>query len=264
MTSDSTLPQTKMDVEMVNLLKRSPPGRTLSEPEVLVSGCRLGLSLVASICAAAGVGIISYYGLSRTTGSALGPALPQIVTFAVYLTLLAVLCYSFRPPSRPPIALRFTSVRDLVFAVGALIALFAVCAFVYGILGLFSGGFVHLVEQLTAVGTDAQRLQGQDSVAWIVAILRGCLLVPIFEEVFFRGLLLTWLNRHMRFPFALLVMAVLFAAMHVYPPALPYTFLFGIAAGCIRRTTGSTVNTVLMHVINNIVLLALGLHFFGH
>jgi hypothetical protein len=32
---------------------------------------------------AAGVGIVSYYGLIRTMGSALGSATPQIVTFAV-------------------------------------------------------------------------------------------------------------------------------------------------------------------------------------
>jgi hypothetical protein len=238
--------------------------RSFPEPEVLVSGRRLGLSLLASICAAGGVGVVSYYALKRTMAGALGPALPQIVTFAVYLTLVAVLCYSFRPPSRPPIALHFTSVKDLVFAIGVTVALIAVCALAYAILGMFFGGFLHLLEQLTAVATDAKRLQGQGSSAWVIAILRGCLLVPIFEEVFFRGLLLSWLNSHMRFAFAVLVMAALFAAMHVYPPALPYTFLFGIATGYVRRTTGSTVNTVLMHVINNIILLTLGMHFFGH
>ena len=238
--------------------------RSFSEPEVLVSGRRLGLSLLASICAAAGVGIVIYYSLIRTVGTVLGSALPQIVTFAVYLTLVAILCYSFRPPSRPPIALRFTSVKDLVFAIGATIALIAACALAYAFLGLFFGGFQHLLEQLTAVATDAKRLQGQSSSAWVIAILRGCLLVPIFEEVLFRGLLLSWLNRHMRFPFALTVMAVLFAAMHVYPPALPYAFLFGIATGYVRRRTGSTVNTILMHVINNIVLLTLGLYLFAH
>lgn len=238
--------------------------RSFSEPEALVSGRRLGVSLLASVCAAAGVGIVSYYSLTRTMGSVLGSALPQIVTFAVYLTLVAVLCYSFRPPGRPPIALHFTSVKDLVFAIGSTIALIAVCALAYAVLGLFFGGFLHLLEQFTAVATDAKRLQGQSSSAWVIAILRGCLLVPIFEEVFFRGLLLSWLNQHMRFVFALLVMAALFAAMHIYPPALPYTFLFGIATGYVRQMTGSTVNTVFMHVINNIVLLTLGLHFFGH
>jgi membrane protease YdiL (CAAX protease family) len=238
--------------------------RLFSEPEVLVSGRRLGVSLIASICAAAGVGVVSYYGVTRTMGSALGSATLQIVTFAVYLTLVAVLCYSFRPASRPPIALHFTSVKDLVYALGTTIALIAVCALVYAFLGLRGGGFLHLLQQFTAVATDAKRLQGQGSSAWIIAILRGCLLVPIFEEVLFRGLLLSWLNQHMRFTFALLIQAVLFAAMHVYPYALPYAFVSGIATGYVRQTTGSTVNTTLMHVINNLILLRLGLYFFRH
>jgi membrane protease YdiL (CAAX protease family) len=238
--------------------------RLFSEPEVLVSGRRLGVSLLASIGAAAGVGIVSYYGLIRTMGSALGSATPQIVTFAVYLTLVVVLCHSFRPPSRSPISLHFTSIKDLVYAIEATIAVIAVCALVYAFRGLFGGGFLHLLQQLTTVTTDAKRLQGQDLSAWVIAILRGCLLVPIFEEVLFRGLLLSWLNRHMRFTFALLVQAVLFAAMHVYPFALPYAFLLGVATGYVRRTTGSTVNTILMHVSNNLILFSVGLSVFFH
>jgi membrane protease YdiL (CAAX protease family) len=238
--------------------------RSISEPEVLVSGHRLGLSVLASIVAAAGVGMVTYYGLAKTMGGWLGTALPQIVTFAVYATLVAVLCYAFRPPSRPPIALHFTGAKDLVFAVGATIVLIAACALAYAFLGLFFGGFVHLLAQFTAVATDAKRLQGQSSSAWAIAILRGCLLVPIFEEVFFRGLLLSWLNRHMRFATALLVHSALFAAMHVYPVVFPYAFLFGIATGCVRRATGSTFNSILMHATNNVVLLTLGLHLFGH
>ena len=154
--------------------------------------------------------------------------------------------------------------KDLAYALGATIALIAVCALAYAFLGLFGGGFLHLLRELTAVATDAKRLQSQGTYAWIIAILRGCLLVPLFEEVLFRGLLLCWLNQHMRFTFALLIQAVLFAAMHVYPFALPYTFLFGIATGYVRRKTGSTVNTILMHVVNNLILLRLGLYFFGH
>jgi len=237
--------------------------RSISEPEVLISGRKLCLSLMAAICSAAGVGIITYYGLAKTMGGLLGTALPQIVTFAMYTTLVAVLCYVFRPPGSPPIALHFSDAEDLVFAVGATIAVAAACALAYAFLGLFFGGFAQLLAQLTAVATDAKRLQSQSSSAWVIAILRGCLLVPIFEEVFFRGLLLSWLNRHMRFVPALLVQAALFAAMHVYPVVFPYAFLFGIATGYVRRATGSTFNTVLMHVINNVVLLTLGLHLFG-
>jgi membrane protease YdiL (CAAX protease family) len=238
--------------------------RSISEPEVQVSGRRLGLSVLATIVAAAGVGIITYYGLAKTMSGLLGTALPQIVTFAVYATLVAVLCYAFRPPNRPPIALRFSGVKDLLFAVGATIVLIAACALAYAFLGLLFGGFAHLLAQFIAVATDAKRLEGQSSSAWVIAILRGCLLVPIFEEVFFRGLLLSWLNRHMRFATALLVHSALFAAMHVYPVVFPYAFFAGIATGYVRRATGSTFNTVPIHVINNVVLLILGLHLFGH
>ena len=238
--------------------------RSIAEPEVLISGRRLGISLMAAISSAGCAGIIAYYGLAKTMGGLLGTALPQIVTFAVYATLVAVLCYAFRPPSRPPIALRFTGVRDLAFAIGGAILLIAVCVLVYAFLGRFLGGFVHLLAQLTTVATDAKRLQGQSLPVWAIAILRGCLLAPIFEEIFFRGLLLSWLNRHMRFVPALLVQAALFAAMHVYPVVFPYAFLAGIATGYVRRTTGSTFNTVLMHVMNNVVLLILGLHLFDH
>jgi membrane protease YdiL (CAAX protease family) len=235
-----------------------------SEPEVQVSGRRLGLSLMAAIWGAAGVGTVTYYGLATTMGSLLGAALPQLVTFAVYATLVAVLCYAFRPPTGPPIALHFTGVKDLVFASGATIALIAACGLVYAFLGLFSGGFAQLLTQLTAAATDAKRLHGARSSTWTIAILRGCLLVPIFEELFFRGLLLSWLNRHMRFVPALLAHSALFAAMHVYPIVFPYALLAGIATGYVRRTTGSTFNTVLMHVMNNVVLVGLGWRLFGH
>ena len=238
--------------------------RSIAEPEVLISGRRFGISLMAAISSAAGAGIIAYYGLAKTMGGLLGTTLPQIATFAVYATLVAVLCYAFRPPSRPPIALRFTGVKDLVFATGATIVLIAACALVYAFLGRFFGSFEHLLAQIISVATDAKRLQGQSLPVWAIAIVRGCLLAPIFEEIFFRGLLLSWLNRHMRFVPALLVQAALFAAMHVYPVVFPYAFLAGIATGYVRRTTGSTFNTVLMHVMNNVVLLILGLHLFDH
>jgi hypothetical protein len=65
--------------------------RSIAEPEVLVSGRRLGLSLMAGILSAAGVGIITYYGLAKILGGLLGTALPQIVTFAVYATTYWVL-----------------------------------------------------------------------------------------------------------------------------------------------------------------------------
>jgi len=235
------------------------PLETTTGPEVLVSGRRFALALLAAIAAAALAGSIAWYGLK---GFVPASPLQQIVVFVVYAALVAVFCGAFRPPTVPPLALRFSGIRNALIAVAAAIALMALCALLYAALGPFFGGFRHLLAQLTAIATDAKRLQGQSRLSWTIAIARGCLLVPVFEELFFRGLLLTWLNRHMRFLPALVVMSALFAAMHVYPIALPYAFLFGLAAGTVRRATGSTLNAVLMHVLNNVVLLAVGLHFY--
>jgi hypothetical protein len=161
--------------------------RPISEPEVVVSGRRFGLALLAGMGSAAGVGIVVYYCLIGTMGKTIGSALPQIVTFAVYATLAAVLCYFFRPPSRPPIALRFTGAQNLVFAIGATITLFAVCALAYALLGLFFGGFQHLFEQLTAVATDAKRLQGQGSSAWESRLFADVCLFPFLRKSSFVG-----------------------------------------------------------------------------
>jgi len=142
--------------------------RSISGPEVLISGRRLGLSLMAAIYSATAAGIITYYGLEKTTGRQLGSALPQVITFVVYAALVTVLCYAFRPPGRPPIALRFTGVRDMAFAAGTTVVLIAACTLVYVLLGRYFGDFVHLLAQLTAVATDAKRLQGQSSSAWLI------------------------------------------------------------------------------------------------
>ncbi|MBV8478439.1 MAG: CPBP family intramembrane metalloprotease [Acidobacteria bacterium] len=62
----------------------------------------------------------------------------------------------------------------------------------------------------------------------------------MFEEIFFRGLLLSWLHAHMPAKSAIVVAALLFAAMHLYPSALPYTFLRFCFDCCIVRARMQT------------------------
>ena len=69
---------------------------------------------------------------------------------------------------------------------------------------------------------------------------------------------LEWLRRYFSNVLAIIISAVLFAAMHLYPIVMPYTFVTGLFTGWIRVRTGSTLNTVFMHVLNNCVFLYLG------
>ena len=75
----------------------------------------------------------------------------------------------------------------------------------------------------------------------------------------FRGLLLDWLRKRLSNWKAIVVSAVLFAVMHVYAIIMPYAFLSGLFLGWLRLRTGSTVNTMFVHVLNNLLFLGLGL-----
>jgi uncharacterized protein len=75
----------------------------------------------------------------------------------------------------------------------------------------------------------------------------------------FRGVLLEWLRKRLSNWKAIVVSAVMFTVMHVYPIAMPYAFLFGLFMGWLCLRMGSTVNTFFVHVLNNLLFLSLGL-----
>ena len=77
------------------------------------------------------------------------------------------------------------------------------------------------------------------------------MLVPLVEEFVFRGVVLQGLARHIKFGWAALVQAAVFAAMHESLAALPVIFLLGLAAAWLVRRTGGLLAPVLMHSLNN-------------
>jgi hypothetical protein len=231
-------------------------------PSEQVPGKKLLLAIGAAILTAALVGTASYYLLRSMIGNRTSVA-AQIVTLVVYLTLTLTLCVFFRPPVNFPISLRFTGMKHAVAAIGIWAATVVAIVLLYYCLGSIFGSVPSVTRQIVAIATDAKRLQGQPAAAWYIAIIRGCLMVPIFEEVFFRGLLLSWLKKHLEEDLAVVVMAALFALEHGSFIVGPYVFLFAISAGYVRLRTGSTFNPIIMHSLNNIMLLLIGLRVFN-
>jgi membrane protease YdiL (CAAX protease family) len=130
---------------------------------------------------------------------------------------------------------------------------------VYLLLSPIFGGIFDVARQILMLATDAKWLESQSAAAWVIAVPRGCLIVPLFEELLFRGLLLDWLKRHLPKSWAIIIAAAVFAVMHVYWVVIPYAFLAGLFLGWIRERTGSTFNTLVVHVVNNGLFLCLGL-----
>jgi len=233
--------------------------------EQFVGGKELLRAFGGSVLAAAVVGTVGYFVFHSLLGNAWGTTVAQVVTLQVYMVLVITLCVQFRPVTEPPIALRPSGTRNLIASVGIWMATVAAIVLFYFCLGSIFGRVPQVATQITAFATDAKRLQGQPTPAWIIAIVRGCLIVPIFEEVFFRGVLLSWLRSRLNVHGAIFAMAALFALMHGSLVVAPYVFIFAVVAGYVRVRTGSTLNTIIMHSLNNLMLLYVGLRIFnGH
>jgi uncharacterized protein len=96
--------------------------------------------------------------------------------------------------------------------------------------------------------TEVDELYGAAAALWILSAA-----APVGEEFIFRGLLLRACLRHVSFPTANGLQALLFAAMHFDLSAMPFLFVFGLAAGWLARSSGGLLAPMVMHAVLNLV-----------
>jgi len=197
------------------------------EARPVVGGRRILLTIAAALAAGAAIGSATFVGLRSVADS---NVTGQVITLEVYGCLVVSFALAFRPARNPPLAFRYTGAKHLGLAFLTWLGVLAAAGVVYFALTPIFGDPLEALRKILAVATDAKRLQGKPLLAWSIAVPRGCLLVPVFEEWMFRGLLLDWLRKRLSASRAIAVSAVPFAVMHVYPVAMPYAFLFGLAS----------------------------------
>lgn len=114
----------------------------------------------------------------------------------------------------------------------------------------------HTLLSLFSTATDMNRLGAAPAVSLLFIILRAGLLAGIGEELLFRGALYGWLRSRWSAPVAIAWTTVAFAAAHGVPIVFPAVILFGLLSGWLRERTGSTLNTLVMHVLGDASMLA--------
>jgi uncharacterized protein len=129
----------------------------------------------------------------------------------------------------------------------ATLSLFAF-RFASSLFASLSGSF-----QVAALGGDTTRaLQGIYAEYGILALLLlVAVVIPLIEEVAFRGVLLNGLARHVSFPVAAAVQALAFALLHEDVSRLPLFFLFGLGAAWLYRRSQGLAAPLAFHVFNN-------------
>lgn len=125
------------------------------------------------------------------------------------------------------------------------------------------------------VGRHALQVSSPDAhVAWMVGMIQGAnalgglplalglvaVLVPICEELVFRGCMLGGLSRHISFGWANVLQAAAFTALHQDPRRVVFYFLLAIIAGVLARKTRGLAAPILLHAANNAIVTLAVLH----
>ena len=88
--------------------------------------------------------------------------------------------------------------------------------------------------------------------SWGVLLI--CVQPGVFEELAFRGVILSSLQLAIGNKEALLVSAMMFAILHLSLPSMPHLFVIGLVLGWLRLRTGSLLPGMLMHFTHNLLV----------
>ena len=162
-----------------------------------------------------------------------------LVTFAAAGAALAV-----RVGSLAPLRLRNPGPRWLLTGFSAGLALVVVA------IAIGSLGRAHRRHHEPAPELDDAAARG----GWgLVAVLvLGGLVIPIAEEILFRGVLYTALRRY-GVLVAALGSAAVFGLFHVFPPLMLVAFLVGVVSAVLFERSKSIWPSVTLHVTGNVL-----------
>ncbi|MBC7294979.1 MAG: CPBP family intramembrane metalloprotease, partial [Dietzia sp.] len=90
----------------------------------------------------------------------------------------------------------------------------------------------------------------------VLGLLAVAVLVPVAEEVVFRGIVLPALRARFRAVPGIALAGAVFAAVHLIPPALPYLVVVGISLCVMAQWYRSIVPGIVLHGVNNAVVFA--------
>lgn len=93
----------------------------------------------------------------------------------------------------------------------------------------------------------------------IIMLITIVIVAPIVEEIIFRGLILSRLNKAMNTTVALIISSLLFAILHGHILWIAYTFVLGILFGIVAIKTESILPSIILHMSFNLAGLFVGL-----
>ncbi len=107
-------------------------------------------------------------------------------------------------------------------------------------------------------GLDPERITSARVPPFLVNFVLAALIVPIVEELVYRGIGFTLLARQFNDLVAIVFTSIAFALAHGFVEGLPVFFVIGAALAFVRSRTGSIYPAMLMHGVFNGTQMILG------
>jgi len=119
------------------------------------------------------------------------------------------------------------------------------------LLGAALNAFTISIVSMLPHSWQRQPIDGMIGDNIIIEIIGLALLVPILEEIIFRGIVLKRLTKTMKLQVALILQALIFAVIHFNLLQGTYAFILGIIIGAVYIRFDSIWYAVALHVIYN-------------
>ncbi len=193
-------------------------------------------------------GVFTKAGLSRDITSSITLLMPYILIASSIGTIFLFWMVYLGQRKKLMEEVHFKSIqfRHAAIAVGLGIAVWCIngaAVNAASILGLFS-------ESLKALAEFSQELLSQNI---FLALLATGIIVPISEEVLFRGVIYETLHKNFSAKSAIIIQAIFFGIFHLNLIQGIYAAFFGIILGYAYYRVKSIWAPIIMHMINNIV-----------
>lgn len=136
----------------------------------------------------------------------------------------------------------------------------------FSILFLIAKGiFIKILRQFVDLSVDANLITSLDATLEIntllseygfsVSVFVVALIVPFYEEIIFRGIMLSSTEKHLGFKWANVIQAVLFATVHYDLKLFVFYLGFGLLTGYAVKRTNGLFTGIIFHAVNNFAVL---------
>lgn len=169
----------------------------------------------------------------------------EIVIGFVDALLILVYWQISRTPVLPLFGFNRKTVNYLLLGIGFLAPLLVVnFAYHKSLIELFGVQEIKLIEPFITAGYGFGTI-----------VFAACLMPAIWEEIAFRGLIQTGLNKKFRKWETIFITSALFAVIHITVFSWPYLFLLGVMLGFLRMKTQSLWPVMAVHFLHNFVVI---------